>query len=115
MNRAERIEDTLAANLLLQHIEVINESSGHHVPPGSESHFKVVLVSSIFAPLGRVARHRQVNALLAPEFASGMHALSVHAYSPTEWVERHGNVPMSPPCLGQNKAGQNKAGRDNAS
>ena len=29
--------------------EVINESSGHNVPAGSESHFKVVVVSEAFA------------------------------------------------------------------
>jgi BolA protein len=27
------------------HLEVINESASHNVPEGSESHFKVVLVS----------------------------------------------------------------------
>ena len=30
------------------HLEVINESATHNVPEGSESHFKVVLVSQSF-------------------------------------------------------------------
>lgn len=32
----------------IKHCEVINESSGHNVPIGSETHFKVVLVSPLF-------------------------------------------------------------------
>lgn len=30
------------------HLEVINESTMHNVPPGSETHFKVVVVSEEF-------------------------------------------------------------------
>lgn len=85
----------------LLHLEVVNESSGHHVPAGSETHFKVVLVSNDFENRSRVARHRQVNALLAAEFAAGMHALAVHTYTPSEWQRRHGEAPMSPPCARQ--------------
>jgi len=100
MNRAERIEATLAAALPLAHLEVVNESGGHHVPAGSETHFKVVLVAEDFAAQGRVARHRHINGLLAGEFAAGMHALAIHAYTPSEWAARRGNAPMSPPCAG---------------
>jgi BolA protein len=31
------------------HLEVINESNRHHVPPNSETHFKVVVVSDKFS------------------------------------------------------------------
>ena len=34
----------------------------HNVPPGSETHFKVLIVSSSFAGLPSLARHRLVNA-----------------------------------------------------
>lgn len=44
MDVQTRIEDKLGTNLDLKHLEVINESGNHNVPPGSESHFKVVLV-----------------------------------------------------------------------
>ena len=40
-----KIEEKLVAELNLDHIEVLNESSNHNVPAGSESHFKVVLVA----------------------------------------------------------------------
>ncbi|MFK7915507.1 MAG: BolA family protein [Pseudomonadales bacterium] len=97
---ALRIESTLAEALPLAHLEVLNESAGHNVPPGSETHFKVVLVSDAFADVARIARHRQVNGLLAAELAGPVHALSVHAYTVAQWQERFANVPMSPPCLG---------------
>jgi BolA protein len=83
----------------IQHLEVVNESSAHNVPPGSESHFKVVLVSGDFAGMSLLARHRRVHQLLAEELKR-IHALSVHAYTADEWRERTGGAPMSPPCLG---------------
>ncbi|MCB1645228.1 MAG: BolA/IbaG family iron-sulfur metabolism protein [Pseudomonadales bacterium] len=96
----QRIEEKLAAALSLAHLEVRNESSNHNVPPDSESHFKVVLVSEAFASLKLLARHRLVNAALADELQSSIHALAIHAYSLQEWQQRFGNVPLSPPCLG---------------
>ena len=42
------IEGKLSTHLDLQHLQVINESANHNVPPGSESHFKVILVASSF-------------------------------------------------------------------
>ncbi len=105
MNRAERIEATLAVALPLKHLEVSNESSGHHVPAGSETHFKVILVADGFEGVTRIARHRQVNALIAPEFELGLHALAIHAYTQPEWEKRHGLAPMSPPCAGGGAGG----------
>ena len=99
-----RIESKVAEAFDLQHLEVHNESHQHNVPPGSESHFKLVLVSEAFAPLTRIARHRSVNALLAEELAGPIHALSIHAFTVEEWRKRHGNAPLSPPCLGGSKA-----------
>ncbi len=42
MSIQERIERMLAEGLEALHLEVINESGQHNVPPGSETHFKVV-------------------------------------------------------------------------
>ena len=58
MTRAERIETTLADGIVLEHIEVIDESGNHSVPDGAESHFKVVAVSEEFIEKTRIARHR---------------------------------------------------------
>ena len=102
----DRIETKLVESFDLKHLEVVNESNQHNVPPGSESHFKVVLVSDDFSEQRRIARHRSVNSLLAEELAGPVHALSIHAFTLEEWRERHGSAPLSPPCLGGSKADQ---------
>ena len=98
------IEHKLAAGFELQHMEVLNESDNHNVPPGSESHFKLVLVSSAFDGQSLVNRHRMVNKLLADELQNKIHALALHTFTQQEWVDKNGHVPMSPPCLGGSKA-----------
>lgn len=94
------IETKLAERFPLEHLDVVNESGGHNVPAGSETHFKVVLVSDVFAGERLVGRHRQVNAALREELDGPVHALAIHTYTPQEWRERFGAAPMSPPCLG---------------
>lgn len=103
MSVKSRIEDKLAGAISLEHMEVINESDRHNVPRGSESHFKLVLVSDEFTDESLLNRHRRINGLLAEELATGVHALSIHAYTTEEWKERTGTSPVSPPCLGGSK------------
>jgi len=98
MTRLQRIESSLDQGIVLLHLDVFDESHGHNVPDGSESHFKVVAVSGEFEGMSRINRHRQINDLLQSEFDSGMHALAIHAYTASEWKERFGEAPMSPPC-----------------
>lgn len=100
MSIAARIEQKLAEALQPDHLDVINESGNHNVPPGAESHFKVVVVAAVFAGQRLLNRHRQINTLLAEELAGEVHALSIHAYTQEEWRRRFGNAPLSPPCLG---------------
>ena len=94
------LERKLDAAFALAHLSVENESGGHNVPAGSETHFKVVLVSEEFAGTPLVARHRRVNETLAEELSGPVHALSIHTYTEDEWRARFGEAPMSPPCLG---------------
>jgi stress-induced morphogen len=103
MSRRASIHDKLVAGFAPSVLEVIDESGNHSVPPGSESHFKVVIVSEAFAGQALVARHRAVNGALADELRAGLHALSIHAYTPEQWRDRGGEVPASPPCLGGSK------------
>ena len=98
------IEDKLANGIDAMHLEVINESNNHNVPPGSESHFKVVIVSSAFEGQSLIARHRTINKILENELKNQIHALALHTYTESEWRERHGEAPMSPPCRGGSKA-----------
>ena len=103
MNMQTQIETKLAAELQVQHLEVVNESNNHNVPPGSESHFKIVVVAPDFAGKSLINRHRMINSILADELRQGIHALAMHTYTEEEWVKKHGNVPLSPPCLGGGK------------
>ncbi len=103
MTRRDTIHDKLVLSFAPDLLEVIDESSMHNVPPGSESHFKAVIVSPAFEGKSLVERHRAVNAALADELSGGVHALSIQAYTPTQWAERGGAVPESPPCLGGSK------------
>lgn len=82
-----------------RHLEVHNESDQHNVPPGSESHFKVVLVTEAFVGKRQVQRHQAVYAALAEQLRGPVHALALHTFSPEEWSDKH-SVPGSPPCLG---------------
>ncbi|MAO55742.1 MAG: BolA family transcriptional regulator [Rhodospirillaceae bacterium] len=100
------IETKLAENLTPEHLEVINESHMHSVPPGSESHFKVIVVSPQFDGLNRVRRHQAVNAVLADELAGPVHALSMETYTAPEWQARGGRTLASPQCMGGSKADQ---------
>jgi BolA protein len=99
------IERKLEQALSPLHLQVSNESHMHNVPPGSESHFKVLVVSEQFAAQRLLERHRAVNRLLRDELAGPVHALSIHALTPQEWLDRGGAVPQSPPCLGGSRSG----------
>lgn len=86
-----------------QHLELINESMDHAgYFEGKESHFKLTIVSDAFQGKRLVARHQLVyslvNALLTSQ-GGQVHALAIHAYTPTEW---QGQSPDSPLCAGQN-------------
>lgn len=84
-------------------LDVANESHQHSVPPDSETHFRVVLVSERFEACRKVARHQQVYAALSEQLQGPVHALALHTYSPGEWEERRQQAPESPQCLGGSK------------
>lgn len=102
MTIEDDIRNKIAAALQPQHLEVINESNNHNVPPGSESHFKLVIVTAEFNDKSLVARHRIINKLLADELAGPVHALALHTLTPEEWAAT-GVAPASPPCMGGSK------------
>lgn len=98
------IEAKLQQEFRPSHLEVINESNMHNVPPGSESHFKVVVVSECFEGKRKVPRHQSIYKVLAQELDGLIHALAMHTYTPEEWAAE-GQSPNSPECLGGSKAG----------
>lgn len=102
---ASQIEARLKVELSPEHLEVINESSNHNVPPNSETHFKVVVVTDRFAGKSLVQRHRRIQDSLRELFARGLHALSIVSLTPEEWAQRQGQIPASPECRGGSAAG----------
>ncbi len=104
MTVQENITAKISAELAPLHLEVINESHMHSVPPGSESHFKLVVVSDAFEGKPLVRRHQAVNAVLAKELKGDIHALSMETLTGAEWQARGGQIMASPPCRGGSKA-----------
>lgn len=99
MQIQRRIENSLSEGLRPAHLEVVNESHMHSVPPNSETHFKVTLVSQDFDGMNQVKRHQKVYGLLKELMQNPVHALALHTYSPVEWDDTIA-VPDSPQCLG---------------
>lgn len=102
MHVQKQIESLLQENFSPQHISVENESYQHNVPAGSESHFKVVLVASVFSGKRLVARHQLVYKALGDVVKNQIHALALHTYTPEEWTNRQ-TAPDSPKCRGGGK------------
>ena len=98
----QTITSKLEKALSPEHLEVINESHMHNVPEGSESHFKVVIVSDDFKDKMLLARHRLVNKVLEEEHKGSIHALALHTMTMEEWFEK-GKAAESPPCEGGGK------------
>lgn len=98
------ITERLETGLQPLHLIVVNESFMHSVPPGSETHFKVVVVSERFDGKSLVDRHRTVHETLQAELTGGVHALTIEARTPLEWEASGGATRSSPECLGGSKA-----------
>ena len=103
MSQQQNIYDKIQIRMQPMHLEVIDESHNHNVPEGSESHFKVTVVSEKFADLMLIKRHRMVNEILHEELNGQIHALALHTLTPEQWFEKGGKAPESPPCLGGGK------------
>jgi len=99
MNTKETIIHKLTLAFTPEHLEVINESHMHNVPEGSQSHFKIILVTDEFKDKPLLARHRMINKLLEPELSGAVHALALHTMTSDEWLSK-GVVPDSPQCRG---------------
>ena len=80
-----KIKKTLEKTFQPIYLEVENESPKHSVPKGSETHFRILVVSNLFEGLSRVERQRSINDLFISEFKSGLHALSQKALTVKEW------------------------------
>lgn len=106
MKVQQKIEHLLQQSLSPEHLLVINESDQHNVPPGSESHFKLLVVSQEFQGMRAVPRQQKVYQILAELVAGPIHALTMQTLTPEEW-EKDSELAVSPPCLGGSKVERN--------
>jgi BolA family transcriptional regulator, general stress-responsive regulator len=81
-------------------LDVENESHKHNVPPGSESHFRVTVVSDEFNGMSLVKRHQKINEVLRDEMEGPIHALSIRAKTPHQWKDNAGLIQPTPKCEG---------------
>jgi BolA protein len=56
----------------------------HNVPEGSESHFKIVVVTNDFNNLSIIQRHKLIYKTL-DSLMNEIHALSIHAFNEEEF------------------------------
>jgi len=82
------IAEKLTKAFAPERLDVVDESHQHAghagARPGGETHFSVYIVSQAFHGKSRIERHRMVNAALASELQSGVHALAIRAMAPEE-------------------------------
>jgi len=79
-----QIINTLSRSLNLLSLKIINESFMHNVPEGSESHFKIVVITNDFNNLSIIKRHKLIYKTL-DNLMSKIHALSIHAFNEEEF------------------------------
>jgi BolA protein len=87
-SRLQRIRAALTDALAPVELDVVDDSAEHAGHAGSslagETHFTIRVVSLAFVGRTRVARYRAVHDILQPEFARGLHALSLVLKAPGE-------------------------------
>ena len=92
----KKIINSLNENFKLTSLKIVNESFMHNVPEGSESHFKIVIVSDNFIKKSLIQRHKEIYKALG-EIMNDIHALSIHAFDNMEF-ELNPMILDSPQC-----------------
>ncbi len=91
MSRDARIDEILRKAFDPLRLEVVNDSDKHSshakrmgLDGKGETHYKITVISSAFDGLSRLARSKEVHRVLANEFATGLHSLSLKLLTPLE-------------------------------
>lgn len=104
MKIQNQIQSKLESQFSPTFLDLKNESHMHSVPPGSETHFKLILVSERFEGLSKVAQQRLVYECLAEDLKSSVHALALRTFSPSQWKAQGESVlAPSPACMSSKK------------
>jgi len=88
MTVQETLRAKLTAALKPTRLEIVDEShlhAGHSgTRPEGETHFRIEIVSAVFAGQSRVARQRLVYGIVAEELRTRVHALALSTRTPQE-------------------------------
>ncbi len=80
-NRIDRLRAALTAAFAPTLLEIVDDSGRHAghagAAAGGQTHYTIRMHAASFTGQSRVARSRAVHDVLAAEFASGLHALSL--------------------------------------
>lgn len=89
---AARVRAKLTAALAPQALNIRDDSARHagHREGAGRGHLRIRIVSSRFAGLPRLQRHRLVYQALGAELADDLHALGIVAQTPDEAGEARG-------------------------
>ena len=79
-----KIDKLLRDNLNISKLIIQNESNKHNVPPDSESHFNVQVVSDDFENLSQIQRHKIVYKAV-DSLLQQIHAFSITAMTTSEF------------------------------
>ena len=81
-----KIERLLRDNLNVSKLLITNDSYKHNVPPESESHFNVQIISDDFQNLSQIQRHKIVYKAVE-SLLTEIHAFSISAMTTSEFKE----------------------------
>jgi BolA protein len=86
-SRVQQIQAALQSDLSPEALEIEDEShlhAGHAGARDGRGHFRVTIVTTEFAGLSRIQRHRRVYDALGGLMQSDIHALTIQAFTPEE-------------------------------
>lgn len=85
MSLSDKIRDRLGS-LDPESLDIRDDSAAHagHAGAREGGHFEVIVVAQAFVGKSLQSRHRMVYEALGPLMQSGIHALSLKAYTPDE-------------------------------
>ena len=91
-----KIDILLRDNLNVSKLINRNDSNKHNVPPNSESHFNVQIVSDDFQDLSQIQRHKLVYKAIE-SLLNEIHAFSITAITTLEFKE-NSSLRDTPEC-----------------
>lgn len=108
-SRKDRMEKTLIEKFNPTKLELINDSNNHSVKEGSETHFRVFIVSDDFKNKTKVQTHQEIYKLFINEMGekhlNKLHSLSIFSYTPEEYEKNQSSLEnkIPPVCASKNK------------